>query len=300
MDTYVAVVNTRDGDERAGRAAAAVDDVDLTAGDLHPNTVSTISIHIHTFPPNPPHPRQTAAHVELRTAERLRDMQGDRLHADEVLSAREVLRDGERDSRNALGGERDRAPAVRLGRDLVHLEPHLAVAREAADVPGRLRHVDVHDTGVVDRAVGHDAEGAARGDGGRLGRRARLRVVAAEVRGGDIGDGSLAVEVVRLPDVHPIWGRRAVYDERGEGVCKRSGYVSTGWKRMSKVRDSQCAVADAARARAMMTLNIVEEAEERCCSLASWFRLLLYQFSDSTLTDVHDAYVCLCLRKCDS
>ena len=33
-ETYVAGVDARDGDERAGRAAAAVGDVDLAAGDL--------------------------------------------------------------------------------------------------------------------------------------------------------------------------------------------------------------------------------------------------------------------------
>ena len=147
-------------------------------------------------------------------------MQRDRLHADEVLPAREGRGQGERDPGHALRGERDALPAVGDRRDLVDLEPHGAVAREAVDVRGRLRHVHVHDARVVDRAVGHDAELLARGDGDRLSGRVRLRVVATEVGRGHVRNRRLAVEVVRLADVHPRWCRRAVHDERGECVCE--------------------------------------------------------------------------------
>ena len=65
-------VDTRDRHERARRAAAAVDDVDLRAAD-----------------------------VELGAAVRARDVQRDLLHADEVLSTRQGL--GEREGEARLG-----------------------------------------------------------------------------------------------------------------------------------------------------------------------------------------------------
>ena len=153
-----------------------------------------------------------ATHVELRTTVGRRDVQRDRLHAHEVLPAGQVLGEREGDAGDALRGERDALPAVGHRRDLVHLEPHVAVAGEAVDVTGSLGHVDVHDTGVVDRAIGHDAQRLAGLDGDRLRGRVRLRVVAPEVDRGDVGDGRLGVEVVRLADVHPRGRRRAVDD----------------------------------------------------------------------------------------
>lgn len=118
-----------------------------------------------------------------------------------------------------LSRECDALSAVRDSADLVHLEPNVAITRPAADAVGCLRHVDVHDTRVVDRAVAHDAHLLTGTDVDRT-RGARLGgVVAAEVAGGDVRDRGLRVEVVRLTDVHPCRCRRAVDDERGEGVC---------------------------------------------------------------------------------
>ena len=158
-------------------------------------------------------------YVELGTTESRRDVQRDRLHAHEVLPAGQVLREREGDSGDALRWERDTLPAVGHRRDLVHLEPHVAVAGEAVDVTGGLGHVHVYDTGVVDRAIGHDAQRLTGLDGDRLRGRVRLGVVAAEVWGGDVRNGGLGVVVVRLADVDPSRGRGAVHDEGGEGVC---------------------------------------------------------------------------------
>ena len=159
-----------------------------------------------------------ATYVELRTTVGRCNVQGDSLHANEVLARGEVLRECEGDSGDALSGEGDATTTVGHRGDLVHLEPHVAVAREVRDVARSLRHVHVHDTGVVDRAVGHDAELGACLDGDRLRGRVRLRVVAPEVGRGHIGDRGLGVEVVCLPDVHPRGRRRAPYDEGREGV----------------------------------------------------------------------------------
>ena len=128
-------------------------------------------------------------HVELCTTVRLRDVQRDGLHADEVLAARERPGDGERDGREVLRGPGDALPAVRDGRDLVHLEPDGAVAGPVRDVGARggARHVHVHDARVVDRLVARDAELRAGGDGDGLCGRGALGVVAAEVGALDVG-----------------------------------------------------------------------------------------------------------------
>ena len=127
-------------------------------------------------------------YVELRTTVGRRDVQGDSLHANEVLARGEVLRECEGDSGDALGGEGNATTTVGNRGDLVHLEPHVAVAREVRDVTWRLRHVHVHDARVVDRLVARDAELRAGGDGDGLCGRGALGVVAAEVGGLDVGD----------------------------------------------------------------------------------------------------------------
>ena len=148
-------------------------------------------------------------------------MQGDLFDADQVLTTGQVLRYGERVSWLILSRPRDGLAAVSDCRNLVNLEPDVPRAVPARDVgtARRLGHVDVDDARVVDRAVGHDAHLGAGGDGDRLRGGVRRRVVAAEVGRGDVGDGRLGVEVVRLADVDPRRRRRAVHDERGEGVC---------------------------------------------------------------------------------
>lgn len=187
-------------------------------------------------------------------------MQGNGLHADEVLPGGEVLRERERHSRNTLSGERDGLAAVGDSRDLVHLEPDGAVAREARHVAGRLGHVDVDDPGVVDRAVGHDAELRTGGDGDRLRGGARLRVVAAEVGGGNVRDWRLGVEVVRLADVRPGRGRRAADYEGREGVCVGGlceiEVEGGGSKSGSDLQWAEAAATRVARART--DLNILE------------------------------------------
>ena len=73
---------------------------------------------------------------------------------------------------------------------------------------------------MVDGTVTHDTHLLTSGDlDGRRGS-GLSRVVAAEVGAGDVRDGGLSVEVVRLSDVDPCRSRGAVNDERGERVCK--------------------------------------------------------------------------------
>lgn len=145
----------------------------------------------------------------------------------DLLSGRESTREGEGNAGHTFSREGNARATVRDCGNLVDLEPNIAVARPAVNVPRGFRHVHVDDARVVDRAVAHDAHLRA-GSHCRRRRRARLRrVVAAEVGARDVRDRCLGVEVVRLAHVHPLRCRRAIDDERGECVCQRvSLYVS--------------------------------------------------------------------------
>ena len=116
--------------------------------------------------------------------------------------------------------ERDARSAVRDGRDLVHLEPDGAVAGPARDVGacGGARHVHVHDARVVDRAVAHDAHLLASFDGSCRRSAWLSRIIAADIRTRDVRHWRLCVKVVRHAHIHPLWGSRAIDDERAESV----------------------------------------------------------------------------------
>lgn len=70
-------------------------------------------------------------------------MNGDMLSAYEVLSRRELGRDGKREIVQVLRGERDARSAIGDGGDLVNLEPHVPGAIEGGDVGRRFGHIDV-------------------------------------------------------------------------------------------------------------------------------------------------------------
>ena len=117
-------------------------------------------------------------------------MQCDRLHADKVLPTRKSSRDREVNAGHVLSGERDRGAAVSHSRDLIHLEPDVAIARPRRRILARwhLGHVHVDDAGVVHGPIRLDADGGAGGDLGGGRGRVRLGGVAGEVGGGDVGD----------------------------------------------------------------------------------------------------------------
>lgn len=71
---------------------------------------------------------------------------------------------------------------------------------------------------MVDGSIAHDTHLLTSGDLNGRGSSGLSRVVAAEVGAGDICDGGLGVEVVRLADVNPCRSRRAIDNERGERV----------------------------------------------------------------------------------
>lgn len=120
---------------------------------------------------------------------------------------------------------------------MVDLEPDVTVSSPAINRVWCLRHVDVDDlhksvtqthsgvndkntyTWVVDGTVAHDTHLLTSGDLDGRGSSGLSRVVAAEVGAGDISDGGLSLEVVRLADINPLRGRRATDNERGERVC---------------------------------------------------------------------------------
>lgn len=86
--------------------------------------------------------------------------------------------------------ERDGLSNVGDSRDLVDLEPNISIASPGGDCLAArcLCHVDVDDTGVVDRVIAHDADLRASSDGDRGGGGVGRRVVATEVRAVDVGD----------------------------------------------------------------------------------------------------------------
>lgn len=73
-------------------------------------------------------------------------------------------------------------------------------------------------TGMINRLIASDPELGASGDADSCRGRVSLRIIAAEVRAGDIRDWRLRVIVVRLTDVDPCRSGDAVHDQRREGV----------------------------------------------------------------------------------
>jgi len=189
----VTSVDTGDGDERARGSTTAVGDFDLTARD-----------------------------VELRATEGRCDVESNGFHADEVLSGGECFRQGKGHSRDTFGRESDALSTVRDGRDLVNLEPDIAVSSPAIDGVGRLGHVHIDDTWVVNGSVTHNTQLLTSGDLGGGGSSRLSRIVATEVGAGDVRDGRLSVEVVSRTDINPCRGRRPIDNERRERVVGKS------------------------------------------------------------------------------
>lgn len=117
-------------------------------------------------------------------------MQSNCLHANEVLASRQLRGKSEGNAGQVLSGESDRLSTVGNSGDLVDLEPDITITSPGGDfcTAGSLGHVDVDDTGVVDRVVAHDTDLLASADGDRGGGGVGRRVVATEVGASDIGD----------------------------------------------------------------------------------------------------------------
>ena len=180
--THVTGVDTRDGNEGTGRAAATTGDVDLAARDLLVEERSQSVSSKATW--------YGRTHVELRATVCLGDVESNLLNANEVLAAGQVLRYGERHAVDVAPRPGDALSAVCDGRNLVDLEPDGARTVPVLDVGARgsLGHVDVDHTGVVHLLVRPDSELGAGGDVDSLCGRPRLRGVAAEVDALHISD----------------------------------------------------------------------------------------------------------------
>lgn len=137
------------------------------------------------------------AHVELSATESACSMQRYCLHADKIIPAWEGLRKCKGDAGYILCGEANAAAAVSDGRNFIYFKPDGAIAGPSCciGVRGYLRHVDVHNTWMIDRAgaANHEANlltGCDRQGGSR---RVRRGVVAAQIRRCNIGNLCLRV-----------------------------------------------------------------------------------------------------------
>lgn len=180
------------------------------------------------------HTHLSARQVQLRTVGVARAVQPCLLEANEVVAIRNASwdrhSDGSRTYRSSItyphiGGQAKRHT---VGRELnttrrnrrlitIDLEPNIALAIEVLGQTGRLGHVHVDGTRVVD--VGRDGEGdtAAGGDGEGLGGRlARVELVAGHGRGGDVLDRAVGVVVCGAAGELPVGAG-------GDGAGGRAG-----------------------------------------------------------------------------
>ena len=122
---------------------------------------------------------------------------------------------------HTLSRESDALSAICDSRDLVDFEPHVPVSGPSVNRVGRLGHVNVDDTRVVDRAITHDSHLLTSSHVDSRGSSRLSGVVAADVRRSHIGDGSLGVVVVGLANIDPSRCGRSVDDERWERVYEK-------------------------------------------------------------------------------
>ena len=112
-----------------------------------------------------------------------------------------------------LGRERNTLTAVCHSSDLIHFKPDVArAAGKVVDTVGRLRHVHIYDTRVVNRAVAHDSHLLSCSNIDGRSSAGLLTVIARHVRGINIRDGCLGFVIVGEAYVDPLGSHLAVND----------------------------------------------------------------------------------------
>ena len=101
-----------------------------------------------------------SAHVKLCATVCLGDVQGDRLHTDEVLAAWQVPGDSECHLAQVLGRPTDALPPISDSGDLVDFEPNSARSVPVGDISTArcFRHIDVDNSRMVDCLVAGDSK----------------------------------------------------------------------------------------------------------------------------------------------